>query len=80
MGVFGASDQQEMLGPSDPMLSVAIQTHAEKTDDLSLVLFGLSGHRASSPLVIVHHGYMKLYAGARRRVNCKQELPGEIGK
>src|SRR6266852_7036351 len=53
---FRAAHEQEMLGPGDAMLAVAVQPHAEKTDDLTLGLFRFlfrllirfTGHRSSS--------------------------------
>src|SRR5260370_39816974 len=56
VGTFGAAHEQEMPGPGDSMLAVAIQPHAEKPDDLTLGLFRFlfrllirfTGHRASS--------------------------------
>ncbi len=39
MGAFRAAHDQKVLGPGDSMLAVAVQPHAEKTDDLTLGLF-----------------------------------------
>jgi hypothetical protein len=47
VSVPGAPDQKEMLRPRDPLLSIAVETHAEKSDDLTLVPFRLGGHRAA---------------------------------
>jgi hypothetical protein len=47
VSVFGTADQEKMLRPSDPMLSIAVETHAEKSDDLTLVPFWFGGHRAA---------------------------------
>ena len=48
VSVLGTPHQKEMLGPSDPMLSIAVETDAEKSDDLTFVLLRFGGHRASS--------------------------------
>jgi hypothetical protein len=47
VGVFGTAQQNEMLCPRDPMLSVVVETYAEKSDDLTLILLGFRGHRAA---------------------------------
>ncbi len=39
VGAFRAAHEQEMLGPGDSMFAIAVQPHAEKTDDLTLGLF-----------------------------------------
>jgi len=48
VSVLGTTDQKEMLRPRDPMLSIAVETDAEKSDDLTFVLLRFGGHRANS--------------------------------
>src|SRR5438552_1091075 len=71
VGAVGTADQKEMFRPGDSMLAVAVETDAEETHDLTFVLLGFGGHRASSLPPGVRHSSIRLYAGARGRVNCK---------
>jgi hypothetical protein len=44
VGVLGTSDQEEMFRPGDSMFSVAVQTDAEKSYDLTLVFLRFRRH------------------------------------
>jgi hypothetical protein len=48
VGVFRTPDQKEVLRSGDPLLSVAVETNAEKSNDLTFVLLRFGRHRASS--------------------------------
>jgi hypothetical protein len=48
VGVLGTPHYEKMFRLRDPMLAVAVETDADKSDDLRLIFFGFNGHRASS--------------------------------
>jgi hypothetical protein len=45
---LGTADQKEMVRPGDSMLTVVVETNAEKPYHLTFVFLGFSGHRVSS--------------------------------